>query len=419
MFHHLHRINIHIKGAIAGTLLVLAVAATAEAQSQTPPAAGPLTLAGAVDRALAANPSIAAARLQRPIDIAGVGVAGERLNPELAYEASKETPRQSITATFPIELGGKRSRRIDLANATVAVGDAELARVTAEIRNEVRRAYFEVVAGDVRVQIADDVRVLALRARDAAKARVNAGDVPQSDLTQSELVLANGENDLSAARGEAAAVRAELNALLGQPADTPLSLTDTLTANPLPSAADAMAQATSGNGELQVIDRRIAEQTAKVGLSKALTKPDMFAGGGFVYDAEPEFRYGWRVSFGVTLPVFTTHKQAVTFEEGTLTRLQAERAVVLARIGGGIGAALARATAARDRITRYDSTILPLAIEAERQAQVAYNSGQIGLPALIQALQLARDTRQRGLDAGLDYQRALADLERAIGAPIR
>ena len=32
---------------------------------------------------------------------------------------------------------------------------------------------------------------------------------------------------------------------------------------------------------------------------------------------------------------------------------------------------------------------------------------------------LARDTRQRGLDAGLDYQRALADLERAIGAPIR
>ena len=49
---------------------------------------------------------------------------------------------------------------------------------------------------------------------------------------------------------------------------------------------------------------------------------------------------------------------------------------------------------------------------------MAYNAGQIGLPALIQALQLARDTRQRGLDAGLDYQRALADLERAIGAPL-
>ena len=105
------------------------------------------------------------------------------------------------------------------------------------------------------------------------------------------------------------------------------------------------------NGELQVIDRRIAEQTAKVDLSKSLQTPDIAAGGAFVYDAEPEFRYGWRVSFGVTLPIFTTHKSAVLFEEGTLTRLQAERAIVLARISGGIGAALARATAARERMT--------------------------------------------------------------------
>src|SRR6186713_2157223 len=144
-----------IISAIAGALMVLAVAATAEAQSQTPAAAGPLTLAGAIDRALGANPSIAAARLQRPIDIAGVGVAGERPNPELAYEASKETPRQSITATFPIELGGKRSRRLDVANATLAVGEAELARVINEIRTDVRHAYFEVVAADERARIAD------------------------------------------------------------------------------------------------------------------------------------------------------------------------------------------------------------------------------------------------------------------------
>src|SRR6188768_2707543 len=104
MFRYQQRAN--ITSATAGALLVLAIATTAEAQSRTPSAAGPLTLAGAIDRALGANPSIAAAKLQRPIDAAGVGMAGERPNPELAYEASKERPRQSITATFPIELGG-------------------------------------------------------------------------------------------------------------------------------------------------------------------------------------------------------------------------------------------------------------------------------------------------------------------------
>jgi cobalt-zinc-cadmium efflux system outer membrane protein len=398
--------------------MLIAVTAHIQAQSQTP-ATGGLSLAGAIERALAGNPSIAAARLQRPIDQAGVGIAGERPNPELAYELSKETPRQAITATLPIELGGKRARRLDVANATLAVGEAELARVINEIRTDVRRAYFEVVAADQRAQIAEDLRALSERARNAARARVTAGDVPQSDLTQAELVLANGENDLSAARGEAAAARADLNALLGQTVDSPLTLTDTLTGSALPSAADALAQATAGNGELQVLDRRIAEQTAKVDLSKSLRTPDIAAGGGFVYDAEPEFRYGWRVSFGVTLPILASHKPAVVFEQGTLARLQAERGAIVARISGGIGSALARATAARERITRYEGTILPLAIEMERQAQAAYTGGQTGLPVLVQALQLARDTRQRGLDAGLDYQRALADLERAIGAPIK
>ncbi|HXT70983.1 MAG TPA: TolC family protein [Vicinamibacterales bacterium] len=406
--------------SIAAAIAILAITAAVDAQTQAPQAGGTgLTLAAALERALASNPAIAAARLQRPIDIAGVAVAGERPNPELAYELTRETPRQAITATLPIELGGKRDRRIGLANATVAVGDADLARVIAEVRNDVRRAYFEAVGADLRVQIAGDVHGLAMRARDAAKARVTAGDVAQSDLTQAELVLANGENDLAAARGEAAAARAELNALIGQPPSAPLVLADSLTGSVLPTAAEAIAQAAKVNGEVQVLDRRIAEQSARVGLAKSLRTPDISASSAFVYDAQPEFRFGWRVSFGVTIPVLTNHKAPVLFEDLTLARLRADRETVIARLGGAIEAALARAAAARDRVTRYESTILPLAVEAERQAQAAYNGGQTGLPALVQALQLARETRQRGLEAGLDYQRAVADLERAIGAVIK
>ncbi len=73
----------------------------------------------------------------------------------------------------------------------------------------------------------------------------------------------------------------------------------------------------------------------------------------------------------------------------------------------------------RDRVTRYEASILPLAIEAEQQAQAAYNGGQISLPLLLQLLVTARDTRHRGLQAGLDYQNALTELDRAIGASVK
>jgi outer membrane protein TolC len=142
-------------------------------------------------------------------------------------------------------------------------------------------------------------------------------------------------------------------------------------------------------------------------------------GSALTYDAEPEFKTGWRLNFGVIVPILTTHKAGVVVEESTLARLKAEKDATLARLTGAIRAALSRAEAARDQLAAYQNTILPLSLEAERQAQAAYDGGQIGLPALVQALQIARDTRQRGLQAGLDYQHALADLERAIGAGIR
>ena len=77
-------------------------------------------------------------------------------------------------------------------------------------------------------------------------------------------------------------------------------------ARALPDLASLRVEVTADRKSQDEAYEARADVAAKVGLSKALTKPDMFAGGGFVYDAEPEFRYGWRVSFGVTLPVFTS-----------------------------------------------------------------------------------------------------------------
>jgi outer membrane protein TolC len=108
----------------------------------------------------------------------------------------------------------------------------------------------------------------------------------------------------------------------------------------------------------------------------------------------------------------------VLVEEAELARLKGERQAAVARIEGAIASALARGDAARDRLGRYQTEILPLALEAERQAQIAYSAGQTGLVALVEALRTARETRQGGLQAAQDFQHALADLERAIGAGV-
>jgi outer membrane protein, heavy metal efflux system len=368
---------------------------------------------------MAANPALRAARLARPVATAGVAVAGERLNPEISYEHERETPRQAIGTTFPIELGGKRSRRVALAEAGVAASDAEIARTIAHVRNDVRRAYFEAVAANQRVEMIDDLRQLAVRARDAAQARFTAGDVPRLELLQTELALADAENEVAAARGEAAAQRSELNALLGQPAETPLTLSDGLSATLLPTMEDILSRVTQSNTEIALIDRRIEEQTARRNLASALRTPDLSAGGALTYDAQPEFSTGWRASLALTIPVFTTHRAGVVLEDAELSRLQAERAALVATTTGAVTAAFQRAASARDQVTTFEKDILPRMLEVERIAQEGYAAGQTGLPQLLTALQQGRDIRRRSLEAALAYQRSLAELERAMGVPLR
>jgi cobalt-zinc-cadmium efflux system outer membrane protein len=401
--------------AIRACLAVLFAATAAAAQ----PAGGSLTLEAAIERAFAANPTIAAARLGRAINVAGLAVASERLNPEGTVEFEKETPKQAFGFALPLELGGKRAKRIAVSEATIRAGEAELAATIAQVRNDVRRAYFDLLVADARLTVLRELRDLSQRARDAAQTRFDSGDAPRLEVLQADLALATAENEATAAEGVVFAARAKLNAVLGLPLETAQQLSTSIDpAGPVVTTT-VLALARSGSAELAVIDRRIDQQRAKLELARALRVPDVVPTATLTHDAEPEFNYGWRAGVAVTLPLFTTHKAGVMVEETTLAQLTAQRRAALLRIDGDVTAAAATAEAQRLAYVRYRDVILLQAQQVEQLAQDSYRLGQTGIAALLQALQAARDVRLRSLDAVSQFQTALADLERAVGAPIR
>jgi cobalt-zinc-cadmium efflux system outer membrane protein len=400
--------------AIRACLAVLFAAAAAAAQ----PAGGSLTLEAAMERAFAANPTIAAARLGRAINVAGLALASERLNPEGTVEFEKETPKQAFGFALPLELGGKRAKRIAVSEATIRAGEAELAATIARVRNDVRRAYFDLLVADARLTVLRELRDLSQRARDTAQTRFDSGDAPRLEVLQADLALATAENEATAADGVVFAAKARLNAVLGLPLERAQQLSTSIDpAGPVVTTT-VLALARSGSAELAVIDRRIDEQRAKLELARALRVPDVVPTATLTHDAEPEFNYGWRAGVAVTLPLFTTHKAGVMVEETTLAQLTAQRRAALLRIDGDVTAAAATAEAQRLAYVRYRDVILPQAQQVEQLAQDSYRLGQTGIAALLQALQAARDVRLRSLDAVSLFQTALADLERAVGAPI-
>jgi outer membrane protein TolC len=203
---------------------------------------------------------------------------------------------------------------------------------------------------------------------------------------------------------------------MGQPAAAAAVPADTFDGGTVPVD---LAAAVLASPEIPVLDRSIDEAAASERLAQAMRTPDPTLSGGLLLDAQPEFMYGWKVGLGITLPLFTRHNAAVQVESARLAQLRAEREARIAELTGQAGAAAARADAARRQYLRYRDEILPQLTAIEAMAEDSYRSGQTGLSAFLLALQAARETRLRATDAGLAYQEALADLERALGGPIR
>jgi outer membrane protein, heavy metal efflux system len=409
-------VNVLAAGALA-LQIALPGALSTNAPTSAPPGA-PLTLEEAMSSALAANPGLAAARLGREEAKARGEVAGQRANPELLLEEARDFPRDAATLSVPIERGGKRQRRIQLAAAQAKSGEAELARLTATTRNQLRRAYFALSAAQRRAAETAEVQRLAESARDAARARFEAGDVPRLDALQAELAAAQAANEADKARGLTAGARGDLNALLGRPLDSPVVVSAGLEAGIVPPPDAAVRQALAASTELAVLDLGIAAQTAQVEVARSETYRDLTAGAGVTHHSPPDFDWGWRASLTIPLPLFNRGRAQVLLEQATLARLQAERNAAAARVRGEVFSAAAAAETQRQALLRFRDEILPRAAEVESMAEDSYRSGQTGLVALLQSLQSVHDLRLQAVQAGTDYQNALADLERAIGAPL-
>ena len=401
---------------LSASVLLFAVATLASAQTPSPPQT--LTLDAALERALSLNPTVTAARERRNIALRELDVARERLNPEARVEIERETPTEAYSFSLPWETGGKRGRRIDVADAAIRTADAELAQVVAEVRTSVRRAYYGRIIAESRLVLLRELQDLTARARDAAQQRFDAGSAPRLEVLQADLARAEAENQAAGAVGEAAAARAQLNALVALPPDAAPALSASLDAA-LPTPADAaVVQARSASVELALLDRRLDEQRARIELARSLQRPDITPEATITHGNEPEFNLGWRAAVAVQVPIFTRHRAGVLLEEATLAQVTAERNAALARIRGEVTAAAVVADAQRQQFLRYRDQIIPQALEVERMAEDSYKLGQTGITAYLQALQASRDVRVRSLQAAADFQTALSDLERAIGAPL-
>lgn len=420
----------HTKYFVLGASVLFAQALPSAAQmtaqpalpmttQQQPPLAGPpLTLDEAVAKALAANPGLRAAALDVAIADGLRRQAGLFRNPEISYvregiRAGNRT--QTVQLSQVLELGGKRTARINLAERERSLASGNLTVARADLRADVSAAYFDALSAQERIQIAKASVDVAAKAAFAAERRVTAGRVSPVEQDRSEVALATAGLELSLAQNEGSIALLTLAAFWGDTAAVSrLLVIPEIDVAPVPLLPQ-LQQRLDASPQMRRARLRVERDEAQVGVDRSQRIPDVT----LIVGSQKDDQIGRsQTVLGVSLPIPLFNRNQGSLQaslsraEKARTELEAERL----RLHGLLVSAYQRTQLYRDQVRSMHDDILPRAQRVFDAAVTGFEAGKFSFLDVLEAQRTLLQTRTQYIQTLYDRYRAVADLGRFVDA---
>ncbi|MFZ5666037.1 MAG: TolC family protein [Pseudomonadota bacterium] len=379
------------------------------------------TLDQAVSAAGGYSPATEAASAAVEAARAGRTVAGLRPNPEAQamvenFVGSRQyrgvrSAETTVGFAFPIELGGKRSARVAVANAQLTRAEIQSAIAAADVRLQVTQLYIEAVAAERRATTARDQARIANDALQAARIRVQAGRASPLEEQRADVARINAEADVEQQLRLAEAALANLERRIGQPINGALDGTVLNRFDSANAYGPVAVMDTSGTLAMVAVNADASIAEAGVRLARANRIPDLNVGPA-IRRLEETNDIAAVFNVSIPIPVFNNGRAAVAQATAQQTQADAQRRVAALDIEQAITDAQAQAANAETAARTASGPALAAAEEAARIARIGYREGKFGQLELLDAERTLAETRKAAINALADYQNARARLER-------
>lgn len=140
----------------------------------------------------------------------------------------------------------------------------------------VKEAYFNVLAADKAVEVAEkDVETRTWTVK-VARSFFDVGMIPVNDVLKAEVELANTEQALVRARNTAMVARARFNTILARPVNSAVVLEDILTFSAVKGDYEGYVEQALGNRpEIKILDVNILQTDQRIRLAKSKYYPEV------------------------------------------------------------------------------------------------------------------------------------------------
>ena len=382
------------------------------------------------DRAVAADPGVAAAEADVKAEQGAASQAGRLANPVVGYlgEDIRTGPptdggQHGVFVEQIVPLGGKLHVRRDALLRSASAAEARLDGTRAIARRRARSAYAGVLVSDERARLARAWADLLTESVLSARQRYNVGTADRPDLLDAEAEASTAALELRDADTDRDLAWRRLASAVGDSALPRRPLAATLDDIPSPGARPAAwAAVLRSNPDVVAATRQAESAESLTAVARHESTPDLRLRGGAVYDRARDTtssgRVGWegRAEIGVTVPLWNKNTGGIAGAEAAQLSARARVAVATRSLERRFDDTYTAFSKATDAVRTYRDEILPRAQQAADMHLARYREMAGGYPDVLLARRALGDARVRYVDAlaqawqlGVDLQSGLVE----------
>lgn len=376
-----------------------------------------LTLQGALDLALRANPEIAVAVRERE-SVEGAKVqANALLNPSLAasIQDTKSATRQTLLQiNQELEIGHKRQARIEAADFIYSKAAAELEHKKTDIHASVVAAFYEVLVAQERLSLAKSSADIAQLARDAANKRVLAGKSSPVEETKSKLAESAAKIELGQATTQLTVSRKRLSSFWGNTSPVFENVKGQVANIPDLAPLNELTAMLENAPAVKVAKAEMDARGSIIKVERSKGAPNITVSVGIINNQELG-RNQALIGLSVPLPIFDRNQGNLQQAVSRKYKAQDELAALKNQLDLALTHEYERLSSARQSAALLQAEILPGAQSAFDAANKGFNLGKFNFLDVLDAQRTLVLAKSQYINTLLDAHQAVAAIERILG----
>ena len=317
--------------------------------------------------------------------------------------------------TQEIVTAGKLRLARSVADKETDLASLALARQRLILLTTVRQGYFEVVAGQRRIEVLTELVGLATKSSDNAKKLLGAGEAAKPDAYQFEIDLERLLADKEAAERELTAAWSRLTASMGVPTLAYSRLEGKLDSGiPEYDFERARAYVIEIHPEARFAEIAITRADLFVKYQQSLRVPNITVGAGYMRQNQNQSN-DYTLQMSVPFPLFNRNQGNIRSAQAGYGKATVDRESVQNDLTKRLATAYGQYAASKARVERFRKTILPKAEESYKLTLAAFKGGQFEYLRVLQAQRVINEANLTYIQAQLDLWRAGAEIAGLLG----